>query len=146
MLSYRTGRPVGFRLPRGPTSLQRIEALLDTILSISQDPAVIAAADQIADICTAHMETIEAPTWTEYDLTPGEAGMFSLLLSKRGQVCSKQALFTVSCARGETMDKSIEVRICYMRKKLPADKFKIETVWGKGYRLLPELGAQSLAA
>lgn len=134
------GRPEGFRIPYGPTAMERIESLLDKILAAAPTPEVISAVDQIADICAPYMETTEQLPGIEYDLTPGEAKILALFLSRRGKICSRDALFSAAALSDNSQIKTLDVHICRMRQKLPKDKYPIETIWGRGYRLLPENG------
>lgn len=125
-------------LPTGPPMLNahdEVERLLDQIRAISPSQAVELASNQISALCGAYMEEIEELPGREYNLSPGEAKVLALLLRKRGKIVSREALFTASALNEETEIKTIDVRICKLRQKLPADKYKIETIWATGFRL-----------
>jgi len=125
-------------MPHGPSALERVESLLDQIVSISQHPDILKAADQIADLCSAYMEQVEPFAGSEYNLTPCEAKVFDLLMSKRGQICSRQALMAAASSKEDSQLKTLDVHICRLRQKLPKGKFQIEAIWTKGFRMLPE--------
>lgn len=71
------------------------------------------------------------------DLTTQEFDLLWALASRAGSVLSRNELFNLT--RGidyNGTDRSIDVRISHLRKKLHDDienPFRIKTVWGKGY-------------
>jgi DNA-binding response OmpR family regulator len=80
---------------------------------------------------------------TAIELTPREFALLELLMSRPGQVVSKQF------ALGEVWDSAIpiqsnvlEVYVAYLRRKidLPFGKHAVETVRGAGYRLAADGG------
>lgn len=81
-------------------------------------------------------------------LTSVEAGMLELLVA-RG-FATQEALLGASRRYGSTKDadevqpKVVQVVICKMRKKLQPFNVRIETLWGRGYRLPPEDRARLL--
>jgi hypothetical protein len=87
-------------------------------------------------------ETAFAARW---GLTGTEAKVLSHLFQKKGGLATKEstmdALYSGSADEPEI--KIVDVFICKMRKKIGADR--IETSWGRGYRLTP-LGVEECAA
>jgi DNA-binding response OmpR family regulator len=80
---------------------------------------------------------------TAIELTPREFALLELLMSRPGQVVSKQF------ALGEVWDSAIpvqsnvlEVYVAYLRRKidLPFGRHAVETVRGSGYRLAADGG------
>ncbi|UUV44268.1 helix-turn-helix DNA binding domain protein [Rhodobacter phage RcMcLean] len=72
----------------------------------------------------------------EFGFTPKEARLFVILSNNPGKVFSKETLIR-RLYHGQSEDevpelKIVDVFICKMRKKLPAD-FQITTHWGEGY-------------
>ncbi|QXN72286.1 helix-turn-helix DNA binding domain protein [Rhodobacter phage RcSalem] len=72
----------------------------------------------------------------EFGLTPKEARLFFILSNNPGKVFSKETLIR-RLYHGQSEDevpetKIVDVFICKLRKKLPAD-FQITTHWGEGY-------------
>ncbi|UUV43131.1 helix-turn-helix DNA binding domain protein [Rhodobacter phage RcBigEagle] len=72
----------------------------------------------------------------EFGFTPKEARLFFILSNNPGKVFSKETLIR-RLYHGQSEDevpetKIVDVFICKLRKKLPAD-FQITTHWGEGY-------------
>lgn len=78
-----------------------------------------------------------------FGLTGQEAKLFGFLL-KREIVTKEQsmtALYTELWGEKEREIKIVDVFICKMRSKLKKFGITIETVWGRGYRMTPEVKA-----
>lgn len=119
-----------------PPAMEVIEGLLDKILSISQDKAVIEAVDKIADICGAYMDACKPPACgAEFGLTPAEGRVWQVLLRRRGITCSKQSLLVAARVRDGVKEKLVDIHVMRIKRKLPEGKFKIRTVRGEGYVL-----------
>ncbi|MEO2065070.1 MAG: response regulator transcription factor [Desulfurobacteriaceae bacterium] len=67
----------------------------------------------------------------EIKLTTKEREVLKVLISKRGQVVSKDEIFN-KVWKGEGSKRVVDVYIKYLRDKLSE---RIQTVWGVGYRL-----------
>ena len=67
----------------------------------------------------------------EIKLTTKEREVLKVLISKRGQVVSKDEIFN-KVWKGEGSKRVVDVYIKYLRDKLGE---RIQTVWGVGYRL-----------
>ena len=89
--------------------------------------------------------TYETPIWL--GLTGHEARILGILLKR--EVATKEMLLTALYSGRpdgeEPQIKIIDVFICKARKKLKAFGIEIETIWGRGYRLTPEMKARTLA-
>lgn len=73
----------------------------------------------------------------EIDCTTNEFKLLWLLASNAGQVMSRDSILETLRGIGyDGLDRSVDVRISRLRKKLGDDAnhpYKIKTVWGKGY-------------
>ncbi len=74
---------------------------------------------------------------TMVTLTAQEASLFAYLWERRGQVVSKEALCKALGATPTATTNTLEVYICFLRRKLekPHGRRYITTVRGRGYRL-----------
>lgn len=81
---------------------------------------------------------LEAPL--ALGLTGQESRVFGALMSR--ELVTKEMMLAVlylSRGRDEAEQKIIDVFICKMRPKLKLFGIAIETVWGRGYLLKPEM-------
>jgi DNA-binding response OmpR family regulator len=75
-------------------------------------------------------------------LTRSEANLFAVLFSQgeQGRIATKEflyeALYWHVGENAEPTTRILDVYVCKIRKKLPPG-VKIETVWGRGWRLAP---------
>jgi len=74
-----------------------------------------------------------------FGLTAHEAKVFITLFNSG--ICSKEFLLNsvYEGAYDQPQLKIIDVFICKMRKKMKAFGVEIQTVWGRGYRMTPEM-------
>lgn len=74
----------------------------------------------------------------EIGLTMREYGLLEYLLRRRGEVLTRDDLLEHVWDRfHNTLSNVVDVHLKNLRKKLPGDYARrIETVWGKGYRLV----------
>lgn len=71
------------------------------------------------------------------NLTSREYVIFDFLLQHTGQPVTRDDLIKNCFENDEKMtNRNVDVHIFSLRKKLSAVEMKIETVWGKGYKLL----------
>ena len=72
-----------------------------------------------------------------------EFELILLLAENAGTILSRDQLFSKLYNRPyDGLDRSIDVRISQVRKKLgdnPEDPYKIKTIWGKGYLFVPDV-------
>src|SRR5262249_55953341 len=69
-------------------------------------------------------------------LSKTEFGVLRFLIEHRGEVCSRRQIITA--VQGEdypVTDRSVDVQIAYLRKKLGGAAHLIETVRGMGFRV-----------
>ena len=76
------------------------------------------------------------------ELSSHEFDLLVALARQVGNVLSREYLFSSIYARPyDGMDRTIDVRISHLRKKLgdsSESPFRIKTVWGRGYLLVPD--------
>jgi two-component system phosphate regulon response regulator PhoB len=70
-------------------------------------------------------------------LTPSEQRVLEVLQSEPGRVFSRAELCAVVMPDAIVLERTIDVHVKGLRKKLPASAGTVETVRGKGYRFLP---------
>ncbi|WP_411359422.1 response regulator transcription factor [Pseudidiomarina salilacus] len=71
------------------------------------------------------------------DLTPTEFDILRTLVRGSGEVVSKDQLSVAALGRSlAPFDRSLDVHISNIRKKLPNEPERIQTVRGRGYRIL----------
>lgn len=112
--------------------LARVKALLRRI-DAAQQPAEILHAGEIVIDAGRRTVTVSGKV---VPLTTTEFNLLQALASKRGRVLSREEL--ISRARGEdvaVLDRTVDVHIASLRRKLGRYGERIETVRGVGYRL-----------
>jgi len=93
--------------------------------------------EQIAELRQLLQPQMKFPA--HWKLTRLQSALLSVLVARES--ASREQLQSVRCdhAREHYPDeKGVDVQIYHIRKKLEPSGLKIETVWGQGYRLLPE--------
>lgn len=112
--------------------LARVKALLRRKESAAAPPEVLRAGDIVVDsgrrLVTAGREEV-ALTTTEFNL-------LRALAQRPGRVLTREELITL--ARGEdvaVVDRTVDVHVAALRRKLGPRGERIETVRGVGYRL-----------
>jgi len=77
----------------------------------------------------------------EVELTSGETGLLIILATHPNRVLSREQLMDmINAGDNDPFDRSIDVRITRLRRKLDDSGSKprfIRTVWGQGYRFTP---------
>ncbi|MEZ6064924.1 MAG: response regulator transcription factor [Planctomycetaceae bacterium] len=115
--------------------IERVKALLRRP-SAQDDEGDTVAVDDIVIDRGRHVVEIEGE---ELVLTPTEFRLLWTLARQRGRTFNRNEL--LDCARGEdanSMERTIDVHIRALRKKLDARADRIETVRGIGYRYKPD--------
>lgn len=82
-----------------------------------------------------------------WKLTPIEARFFGTLVNEKGELTTKERLHAAMGGDNPEYDadiKIVDVVACKVRKKLKPHGIVFETVWGRGYRLSPEVRASFL--
>ena len=76
------------------------------------------------------------------DLTSQEFDLLWLLASRAGEVQNRDYIYKAVVGREyDGMDRSVDVRISRLRKKLQDSNetpFRIKTIWGQGYLFVPD--------
>lgn len=101
--------------------------------------------DRVAQLEEVVGFTIDLPIFL--GLTTHEARLFGALM-KRPVWTKEQLLFALYSGRHDDEQpeiKIIDVYVCKARKKLARFGIQIETLWGQGYRLSPEMKAKAMA-
>ncbi len=115
------------------------EELVARIRSLLRRPALsendVLELDELKLDTRAQKVTVEQK---EIGLTMREYGLLEYLLRRRGEVLTRDDLLEHVWDRfHNTLSNVVDVHLKNLRKKLPGDYARrIETVWGKGYRLI----------
>jgi len=119
--------------------LERIRALLRRRDSSNLDGNVLVSQGVMIDR-ERHRVTIEEKL---LDLTPSEFGLLEALVRQPGRVFSRSELID-SALGGDSLvlERTIDVHIRSLRKKLGTHAVLVETVRGIGYRLRDPSGAE----
>ncbi|MDX1706005.1 response regulator transcription factor [Pseudidiomarina sp.] len=113
--------------------LARIKALLRRTPNTSVTPESIDYAGFFINPVDNEVRVDETPL----DLTPTEFDILRTLVQAAGHVVSKNQLSVAALGRQlAPFDRSLDVHISNIRKKIPVDPERIQTVRGRGYRLL----------
>ena len=130
-----------------PFSMRELVARVHALLRRIEHVQAVLAADRSNDtspVCygplrldpSGYRATLEG---APLDLTRTEFDLLHLLLRNPGRAFSRSYLLdTVWGENYVTGDRSVDNAILRLRKKLGALGNGIETVWGVGYRLVPE--------
>ncbi len=113
--------------------LARIKALLRRTPNTSVTPESIDYAGFFINPVDNEVRVDDAPL----DLTPTEFDILRTLVQAAGHVVSKNQLSVAALGRQlAPFDRSLDVHISNIRKKIAVDPERIQTVRGRGYRLL----------
>ena len=119
--------------PFGLRELQaRVKALLRRSEAQGASPEVVRAGKLVVD---ASRRTVTA-SGKDVALTATEFNLLRALAERRGRVISREDL--ISLARGEdvaVVDRTVDVHVAALRRKLGRHGDMIETVRGVGYRM-----------
>ena len=92
----------------------------------------------VLEVTPVKMDTGQRKVWAsgnEIELTTVEFDILELLLRSAGRVVSRVELIDMLYGRQPTMfDRSIDVHICHLRKKLESAQILIRTIRGTGYQ------------
>jgi two-component system phosphate regulon response regulator PhoB len=114
--------------------LERVKALLRRSAPLEEDAGVL----EIDDIHIDRIRHEVRAGGEELSLTPTEFRLLWTLAGQRGRTFSRHEL--LDCCRGEdanSMDRTIDVHVRALRKKLGPRMDLIETIRGVGYRFKP---------
>jgi len=119
--------------------LERIRALLRRREGLQEAGNVIVSQGVMIDR-ERHRVTIEEKP---LDLTPSEFGLFEALVRHPGRVFSRAELIDAALGRDSlVLERTIDVHIRSLRKKLGPHAVLVETVRGIGYRLRDPSGVE----
>jgi len=110
----------------------RVKALLRRLEAASASPEVLKTGKLVIDSSRRTVSAAGKPV----ALTATEFNLLKALAAKEGRVISREDL--LSLARGDdvaVMDRTVDVHVAALRKKLGKHGEMIETVRGVGYRL-----------
>ena len=111
--------------------LERIRALLRRRDGASNDDSVVVSQGVMVDR-DRHRVTIEE---TPLDLTPSEFGLLGALVRQPGRVFSRSELIDAALGGDSlVLERTIDVHIRSLRKKMGPHAVLVETVRGIGYR------------
>lgn len=118
--------------------LARINALLRRTRHQNQDTKNMLQFGQLTIDIQSRKVILNSET---IPISSHEFELILLLAENAGEILSRVQLFNKLYNRPyDGMDRSIDVRISQLRKKLgdnPDEPFKIKTIWGKGYLFIP---------
>lgn len=93
---------------------------------------------------TEDLDELLMPLMRLYGLTLKQATVLGCLL--RGSKSKPTLHRAISGDEAETVPKIVDVIICTLRKKLLPFELQVETIWGRGYSLVPESARTIVAA
>ncbi|MCA1767603.1 MAG: response regulator transcription factor [Idiomarina sp.] len=123
--------------PFNPRELvARVRALLRRTPNTTMQNESLNVCGIILDPATTEVKCDEA----ELILTPTEFDILRCLMQQAGQMVSKDQLSVAALGRKmEPFDRSLDVHISNIRKKFPTKPDRIQTIRGRGYRLIASL-------
>jgi two-component system phosphate regulon response regulator PhoB len=119
--------------------LERIRALLRRRAGTAEVGNVLVSQGVLVDR-ERHRVTVDERT---LDLTPSEFGLLESLIRQPGRVFSRSELIDAALGGDSlVLERTIDVHIRSLRKKLDQHAVLIETVRGIGYRFRDPTGAK----
>ena len=100
-------------------------------------------SDEISTLTSAYL--LPSPLPDEFDnigITKSHMRIVALLHARLGRLVSKSAIFDAVYFDKSECDiadiKIIDIFICKIRPKLESTPYRIETVWGQGFRMVKQ--------
>lgn len=123
--------------PFNPRELiARVRALLRRTPNTTMQNESLSVCGIVLDPSTTEVRCDEA----DLTLTPTEFDILRCLMQQAGQMVSKDQLSVAALGRKmEPFDRSLDVHISNIRKKFPTKPDRIQTIRGRGYRLIANL-------
>lgn len=121
---------------------QEVRSLLNQIRILAgNNQGIERASNQIEVLVRAYLEPDQSPPLPATitgRLGPTEKSFFNLLHARMGQTVSRNALMDARYFHADTepSNKIIDVQMCHLRKKLENTGYRIESIWGMGYRMV----------
>ncbi len=123
--------------PFNPRELvARVRALLRRTPNTTMQNESLSVCGIVLDPATTEVKCDD----NELTLTPTEFDILRCLMQQVGQMVSKDQLSVAALGRKmEPFDRSLDVHISNIRKKFPSKPERIQTIRGRGYRLIASL-------
>ena len=122
-----------------PFGLAELKARVSALLRRANMPPAEAPGERIVvGACTIDVprQKVIAADGVETDITPLELGILRFLFAHQGEVVSRDVLLNAVWGMSYTgTTRTLDQRINLLRKKLGKEAQRIETIYGKGYRL-----------
>jgi DNA-binding response OmpR family regulator len=100
--------------------------------------------DRIEELETERGVGFCAPV--EWRLTGHQADAFGAILKAKADVVSKESIYNALYGGLSDVElKIVDVFVCKLRQKIEPFGIEIETVWGRGYRMSPEMKRRARA-
>lgn len=115
-----------------------VMALIDQMHRAARDPVRIhQLSDQLEMMTRSYLAPTIPDPLPDTHLSPMEARMLSRLLKGIGSLVTREQLMDAMYydRADEPQVKIIDVLLCHLRKKLRGSQYRIDGVWGQGYRL-----------
>jgi DNA-binding response OmpR family regulator len=124
--------------PPEPNELRaRINARLRTAQSLGQEKSLLEYSDLIIDLDKMTVEILlKNNTRESIDLTPYEFKILKLLISRPGQVYTREIIIDRVWGIDKFItSRTVDAHVSHLRKKLVQSQVQIETVLSAGYKL-----------
>lgn len=124
--------------PPDPSELRaRIDAKLRTAQSLSTEKSILEYSDLLIDLDKMTVEILDkSGTRKSVDLTPYEFKILRLLLSRPGQVYSREIIIDRVWGIDKFItSRTVDAHVSHLRKKLVTSEVQIETVLSAGYKM-----------
>lgn len=119
-----------------------IDPDLDFLTTQIEVASMVQAIPQLSDddLVPDHSE------WADYQLTDRESQLASALKARFGKPVKKLALYDIvyPYESHQPNEKILDVWICKLRRKLRNSPYGIETIWGRGYRMVDSSTAHAV--
>ena len=121
----------------GKIFLSRVNAVLRRAYPNSKSRRFIYFDNIILDLREQHVRIGN----DRLDLTNTEFNIFKTLLADKGDIVSRQEIIEKVLGGVSVTSRTVDVHVCSLRRKLKAVGKSIQTVRGRGYRLVQDLKA-----
>lgn len=120
-------------------AIETIIAKMRATVSAGNVNAFDAASDEMRVFSEAFLLPSVVTKWDQYGLTTKQARIAEVLHARMNQGVSKEMIMNAlyfDRPDSEPEIKIVDVFICKIRQKLENSLYRIETLWGKGYRMV----------
>lgn len=112
-----------------------------------QDMRPLDAVDYLLDVIEAIAPPASHTAQWDFDgvhLTRSQKKILRAIAAGRGAIVTRDQVYAALVADRRECDwptyKSVEVQLCFMRRRLAGSPVRIETVFGQGYRIAAPVG------